>query len=346
VKDGLGEVKSMGLETKAMIAAVVYGLERMMSQSAQMGTGLMNFAALTGNSAQALQKWQYAFRQVGGTAAEMEGNFKSVQATMTKMLLGQGAPSGFAMVANKVGLDPKRVRDTEYVLGQLQKFSQQVPQDVGNEMLKSFGLSEGVIAGMRRNAFRPDVFAKAPRYSDNEIKSLDKVNAAWSNLGQKIQMAFGHLTAQKGLSIVNEISKMTTEVIKLVAALTQLAEKLKVFQVLGKAFELLGMGTQLATQTVSEMTGGGSKNTAGKSKVGGLIDWRNEMDQKLGDFFKSLVSPSATEGVKKDRTPQNVNVQQTLNFQHDGKDHKKTSDSVHKAVKDAYRQMSAQAQGS
>jgi hypothetical protein len=46
------------------------------------------------------------------------------------------------------------------------------------------------------------------------------------------------------------------------------------------------------------------------------------------------------------KSQQNINVNQNLHFQHDGKDHKKTGDSTHKAVKDAFRQMSAQGQGS
>jgi hypothetical protein len=43
---------------------------------------------------------------------------------------------------------------------------------------------------------------------------------------------------------------------------------------------------------------------------------------------------------------QNVNVNQTLNFQHDGADPKRTADSVKKAVRESYRQIGAQGQGS
>jgi len=141
VKGGLGEVKSMSLEAKAALVGVIYGLERMMSNSAQLGTSLTNFNALTGISAQQLQQWQYAARQAGVAGEEMTGSMKAVQSTMANMLMGKGAPEGMAMLANKVGFDPARARDTAYVLGQLQKFAQSVPQDVGNAMIKSFGVS-------------------------------------------------------------------------------------------------------------------------------------------------------------------------------------------------------------
>lgn len=359
VKSGLGDVKSLSLEAKAAIVGVVYGLEKLMSNSAQAGTGLYNFNALTGMSTKELQQWQYAARQVGISGEEMTGNLKGVQSVMSNMLLGKGAPEGLAMVANKVGLDPKKMRDTMYVMQQLQKFAQQVPQDVGNQMLKSFGLSEGAIAAMRRNAFRPEVFSKAPTYGEGEIKSLDKVNVAWSNLGQKIEMAFGHLTAKDGLKIVGEISKMTTEVLKLVDALAKLADKLQIFKGIGKIFEGWSMILNGVTDTVDKV----GKNKAGPAEGGkealknmfeGLAEAAHGAFLTAKDALdtpspadvaaqRSLAPP--VQGAPSSKT-QNINVNQNLNFQHDGKDAKKTGQSVHKAVKDAYRQLPAQGQAS
>lgn len=364
VKDGLGEVKGMSLEAKAAIIGVIYGLERMMSQSAQMGTSLTNFNALTGMSAQQLQQWQYAARQAGVAGDEMAGSMKAVQSTMANMLLGKGAPEGMAMLANKVGFDPARARDTAYVLQQLQKFAQSVPQDVGNTMLKSFGLSEGVIAAMRRNAFRPDVMAKAPTYSDKEVGALDKTNVAWSNLGNKVQMAFGHFTAKHGTQLVSDLDKIISAVIRLTEALTILSEKLGVFEKLGAI--LTG---------ISAVVEGGSKFTDDlkKGKVGEHLkkanekmlapdeDLRKRLEERFGNMKavrEEALKPEAglearlqnhfAPPVKPPLQNKTVNntVNQTLQFQHDGKDHKKTSDSTQKAVHGAYRQIQAQAQGS
>ncbi len=324
VKSSLGEVKSMGLETKAMIAGVVYGLERMMSQSAQMGTGLMNFASLTGISAKNLQQWQYAARQAGVSGEELTGSLKAVQGTMTNMLLGKGAPEGMSMLANKVGFDPNRARDTLYVMQQLQKFAQQVPKDVGNNMLKTFGLSEGTIAAMRRNMFTQDNFKKAPTYSEGEVSALNKADVAWGNLGQKIQMAFGHFNSKHGLQLVSDLTKLTEVVLRLADALTTVAEKYKVFAGVSKLVGLVA--------------------DAVESKPGTAMGEKH-MEKKIWDWFKGSAAPQVPPSFP-GQAPQNVQVSQTLNFQHDGKDAKKTGDSVHKAVKDAYRQMSAQGQGS
>lgn len=379
VRKGLGEVSSMSLEAKAGILAAIYGFERLMSASAAVGTGLTNFNALTGLSAKELQQWQYAARQAGESSDEFTGSLKAVQNSMTNMLLGKGAPEGLALVAKATkDFDPSRVRDTFYVMQQLQKAAQFLPKDLGNQALKSFGISEATIAAMRRNAFRPEVFAKAPTYSDRETAQLDKANIAWSNLGNKIEMAIGHFNARHGTQLVNDLSKITDQVLKLVEAFQRLAEKLKLFQWIGKVFEGWTLIFGGAAKGVDAITGA----VADPKK-------REQLSTDVMDFFKELpgvfkamiddISPETKDKFKKilyGDTPfyrplgatatgpsqviappaptvpaapgstQNINVNQNLNFQHDGKDHKRTSDSVKKAVQDSYRQMSAQGQGS
>lgn len=364
VKAGLGDVKSMSLEAKAAILGVMYGLERLMTQSAQMGSSLMNFNELTGISAKSLQEWQYAARQAGVGGEELTGSMKSVQSAMTNMLLGKGAPEGLAMVANKVGFDENRARDTLYVMKKLQEFAQVVPKDVGNNMLKSFGLSEGTISAMRRNMFTDNNFKKAPTYSEKEIANLDRVNVAWSNLGQKIQMAIGHLTSKHGLELANDFARVTAEVFKMVEAFTKLAEKIKLLEGIGKLFEGWGTifeGISNAVSGVGDMIDDVTKDKKGvfhgvmqeagkltqgvESAVGTISAGMSDVSGEPPSRNKHHMAPQMRPMVKSSKV-QHIEVNQNLNFQHDGKDHQKTSTSVHKAVKDAYRQYQAQAQGS
>lgn len=333
VKTGLGETKSMALETKAAIIAVVYGLERMMSQSAQVGTSLMNFNALTGIGTKELQQWQYAARQAGVSGEELTGSIKGVQASMTSMLTGQGAPKGLAMLANKVGFDKTRARDTLYVMEQLQKFAQAVPKDVGNDMLKSFNLSEGTIAAMRRNMFTPQNFAKAPSYGEKEVAQLNRVDVAWANLGQKVQMAFGHFSSKHGMQLVKDLSKITDAVLHLADALTTMGEKWKVFGAISKVLTFFADAIESKEGTALGERHYEKKLWKQITTSGGLFG---------GGDAAAPNTPVGAGGAAQ----QNINVQQTLQFQHDGKDAKKTGDSTSKAVKDAFRQMSAQGQGS
>ncbi len=335
VKQSLGNVSSMSIEAKAGIIGAMYALERLTAASGAMGTSLTNFTALTGLSAKSLQEWQYAARQAGVSGDEMSGSMKGVQSAMANMLMGKGAPEGLGLIASKVGFDMSRARDTAYVLGQYQEFAQSVPADIGNTALKSTGLSEGVISAMRRNAFRPDVFAKAPTYSDREIGALDKANIAWSNLGNKIEMAIGHFNSRHGGQLVKDISMITDKVIKLAESFTTLAEKLKVFQLIGKVFEGWGI--------IFDGLNSALKN-ASTSKPGDKPSFMNEFFKEFQKDINLIVEPSVGNHPNLG-SKQNVQINQNLHFQHDGKDAGKIKDSHRKSAQDAFRQMPAQVGG-
>lgn len=344
-KSGLNEAYSSSIALKAAIIGVAYGLQQMMSSSAKMGTDLNNFNALTGISVQRLQQWQYAARQVGISNEEVAGSFKAVQGSISNMLLGKGPIQGYDLVAQKVGLDETKLRDTEYVMKKLQEFARSVPQDVGNNMLKSFGLSEGMIAGMRRNAFTDDMFKKAPTYSDGQIKSLDKVNAAWANLGNKVEMAFGAFTAKNGLRMVKDIDLITTAVINLATALEKVATRFELFTKIGQSLQGMANVIQLVNETLDTVDKGeaSSQNKMVK-KING--EWfPGFSNSPLGKLLGAEpVLPENKPGAANVNKTNNTTINQNLHFQHDGKDAQKTGESVNKAARDAFRTSQAQAQ--
>lgn len=345
VKKGMGELTSMSLEAKAGIVAALYAFERMMSLSGQVGTGLTNFNALTGISAQTLQQWQFAARQAGVSSEELSGSMKSVQNAMTNMLLNKGAPEGLQVVAKAVGgIDINRVRDVTYMMGKLQEAAQKLPKDVGNNMLKSFGLSEGVIAGMRRNVFNAQNFKNAPTYSDREVGQLDKANIAWGNLGTKIEMAFGHFNAKHGASLVQDISKIADAVFRLVDSLQALADKLKVFAILDQSFEginkILGL---LNGKDVNEVMKGDDK----KRHFGDNTWWMNAINAaEDAALSATTTAPNSIAARQMVHAPVTTNQNISIVHHGDAKDTKAVRD-VHKAaIGHAYRQRSAQGQGS
>lgn len=295
VKKGLGDITSTSLETKAAILAVMYGLEQMTAKSGAAGTGLTNFTAFTGQSAKQLQQWTYAARQAGESSEEFTNNVKSVQSALTKTLMGEAAPKGLAMVARATGGITKEqlkamAENPFLMLERLQQYAlKEKNTGLRNEVLKSFGLSEATISGMARNAFNPGVFAKAPTYSDKELGSLDKSNIAWSNLGQKIEMAFGHFNAKHGQELVGEIDHIAMAVIKLSEALILLADKAKVFGLIGWAAEKATALLQVMGIGVDDALGKhkkGDNAVLGKdSWIRKALDWRDDVDKKGLNFF-------------------------------------------------------------
>jgi hypothetical protein len=378
VRKGLNETASTSIETKAAIVGVMYAFERMFAASGAMGTGLTNFNSLLGVSTKTIQQYQYAARQMGVANEDTANTFRALQGLMSKTLMGEGAPKGLARVAALTGgISPQDIlnfqKSPDLLIQKLQQYAQR-EKNLGlrNEVLKSFNLSDAMIAAMSRNAFSPSQLAKAPMYSENEIHALDRANIAWSNLGTKIEMAIGKFNAKHGGQLVKDISHITDEVLRLVEAFTRLAEKLKVFDWIGKIFQGWSLIFEGATTAVDKM--GSAK---GRTQLGGDIkDFFKEMPSVFGamlddispetkDKFKQILYgdtpfykplPQGTAGAVTPRMPpaagpstsntQNVNVNQTLNFSHDGKDHKQTGDSTKKAIQDFYRQNPAVGQGS
>jgi len=370
-RKGMGDLKTMSLETKAGLVAAMYALERLFATSGQAGTGLTNFNALLGVSAKTLQQYQYAARQMGVSNQEVEGSFKALQATMAKTLMGKGAPEGMQRLAQLTGgITPQEIeqmaKTPELLMQRLQQYAKrETNAGLRNEVLKSFNISDNMISAMVRGAFRPDVLKKAPIYSDKEIGALDKANIAWGNLGNKIEMAIGHFNARHGVQLVSDISKITDKVLKLVEAFTTLAEKLKIFSLIGKSLE----GLTLLFDKIGESVTGITKDKGGILK--GMVSEGKEIGKGMGLAAKGAmitlmeaVKPKAAPGAlpsgvtkpspaipfKEIITPkipmqspsgktQNINIKQDLHFQHEGKDHARTSDSVKKANQEAFRQF-------
>lgn len=352
VKKGLGEAASMSLEAKAGIIAAMYALERLFSTSGQAGTSLTNFNATLGLSAKTLQQYQYAARQMGVANQEVEGSFKSLQTAMTKTLMGEGAPKGMQRLAQITGdFKPgdllKFQQNPEQLMQRLQDYAQK-EKNLGlrNETLKSFGLGDGMIAAMSRNAFNPGALAKAPTYSDKEIGALDRANIAWSNLGTKIQMAAGQFNAKHGGQLVGDISKVADQVFRLIEAFTVLAEKLKVFTVIGKVFEGWAMIFDGLTEGVKNVTEAGTDGGKWKELLGGVATGATNVLEGINSAGRNPVAPSVDPSKFVGPKQQNNNVKLDLHFQHPGTNHQKTGESVKKAIQDSYRQMATQGQGS
>lgn len=425
VEKGLKGVGSVSLEAKAAIVGAMYALEQLFAKSTTAGTDLTNFNALLGEGTQTLQKYQYAARQVGISNDEVSGTFKSLQSTATKIRFGLGAPSMLGQVQQKVGLTTTEIdqmmKNPELLLQKLQEYAQKEKNiGIANETLRSFGLSDNVIAGLRRNAFTPAAFKGAPGYSDKEIKNLDKANIAWSNLNNKIQMAIGHFSASHGLDLVKDFSRLVDLTEHVINNIVKIADKIGVFKAidisfsgldeaikqigkltdslsildsksdsaknLSKSFEDMAKGLSDALKYVKELaeylkvfdvisyfiesaTSAGNvksstKSTerqadekSGQQRVQELYDsFKNESAKDIllgfiGAGSPSLknaqnAAPNITNAPSSENSTQNVTVNQTLNFPTNAGNPKDHANAVNKAVKDAFRQLPSQVQGS
>lgn len=379
VKKGIGDVASTSLEAKAALVGAMYALEQLFATSGRAGTDLTNFNAVTGESVKTLQQYQYAARQVGVSNESVASTFKTLQDQMTNAaFLGKGGPAGMAHVAqvlheNFSQIDVQKfAKSPELLLQKLQQYAaKETNIGLRNATLKSFGLGDEMIAALTRQAFRPEVLKKAPTYSDSEVKQLDKANIAWSNLGNKIQMAVGHFNAMHGEALVRDISMIVTQVLKLTEAFIKLAEKIHLFQGIGKVFEGWGKIFGAINSTVDSFTKTiGQPGKQEKMLKDTLEGGKNFILGAALDVYDKFVKPTAagsaiasgtkhvldTVAMAKAIVPsvsnalnsnntQNHDVNITNNFAHPGVDSKQTSHDMQKSLNHYYRNSSAISQG-
>lgn len=365
VNEGLGQIQSSALLAKAGLLAVVYGIERLTSGAAQRGMELQQFAAATGLSAQELQKWQYAARQFGVQGEEVAGSLKSIQAAMTSMILGKGAPEGIGIIARMVGgFDPARARDTFYVLDKLKEFAKVAPPDIGSSILKNFGVSDSMFQFLRQSNLDLNKIKPSLIYSDREIAQLAKVDAAWNNLFNTVKMFSGHIAAGFGLEAVGRLSnafRFVSSLTKDIANLSAEFPKLtSVIKVAAAAIALyFAPITTLVTGIIyafSEL----QKYKEGKDSIFATIgSWYDDISKKLNlGSAKDLLSPKQgapnmiappISGDKNVNNQNSVTVNQTMNFQHSGENAQEVANSTRRAItgidlNNAVRQMPATAQ--
>lgn len=278
VRSSLQGISSMSLEAKAGIIGVLYALERLMSNSAATGQNLMNFAASSGLSVKSLQQLQFAAQQAGISVQETEGSVTGLQSAMGKMQMGLGAPSGLAFVVNQTRMltDPAHLKNTFYVFDKVIEYLKTSKDaiDVQNEVAKSFGFSANMIAAARRGLLDFNVRAKAPLYSDTEASKLDQVARGWTNLGKQWEMIIGHLNAKHGLSMISQISQLSTQVGLLLEQFAKLADNLKIFKLIGKVFE----GWKMIFEELNGLVGGINKSGAMDSFMNMLSGEKRPID--------------------------------------------------------------------
>jgi hypothetical protein len=337
IKKGFGELTSMSIEAKAAIIGALYGFERLMSASSQMGTSLYNTGLLTGVSVQNLQKYQYAARQAGASNEEMSASFKSLQSAMTQIDINKGLPEGLKYIATAIGgIDVKKIHDLPYMMQQFQKFANTaVPDGIKRWALGSVGLSEGIIAGMERNMFRPEVLNKAPTYTNNQVNQLDKARMAWSNIATSVEMMFGKFNAEFGVRAAEKIQKLVDSIYHLVDALAGLAEKYEVFDHVSSAIDVLaGKATEIGTVSAEDIRKSGGWMAP---MVAPSMKEESGFSKGARDFLQGIIGAPDYNSMGMGGQPV---INQTITHYGDAKDTKSVGDTHRSAASAAHKSVS------
>lgn len=254
VNKAMLDMKSNGIAAKAAVVGAIYALKRMIMSSAQLGTGLEQFKNLTGESTDALQRWQYAMMKTGVDATETESAIKSVQETMGKMRMNLGAPSGMAVLQETVGFDHEKASKTMYVMDKLRQYLK-TDKDItrANQVAASFGLSPGVIQGMRAGTLELDKISSSKILSESTIARLAKVNSAWLEFQNTWKLMQARLVADFGLKRVDTLQNSLKFISTTTADINKLLKQVPALQ---NAMVAAGVAISAAWAPLTATVGG------------------------------------------------------------------------------------------
>lgn len=281
-QDGLGAIKSMSLEAKAAIVAVVYGLQQMMSSSMKTGTTLSNFAAMTGISTKALQQWEFAGGRFNIAASEIQSSFEGLFAAMARMKI-EGADNSLGFIMQSLGRGSEEIdrfiNDTQYAMETMREFNNLTTVDKGTKfvMNEKMGMSGAMQAGFAQNAFDPKILARAPTLGEGGIKALAGVNAQWSEIMSKISNSIDNLVIAFGPDITKQIGQFVTVGLDLVKEIAKLIVELKPGETI-KTLYSAAKDPKGAAKELGEFLIDDIKN---KSKL-----WKMEASDKVQEFSK------------------------------------------------------------
>lgn len=347
---GLGE---MSLQTKVAMAGVIFGIKEMVSNSAAIGSSLSKFSIYTGQSAKALQEYQYAARQVGVTNDEVTSSISGIQDAMARARYFGEAPAGLAELANLTGgFDfAKGVEDPFYVVQKLQQLLSQssVPVGIQNLIAESFGLSDDMVQALRRGAFNPDAMKEAITYTDQEIKNLERVDVMWSNISDKIEKAYGKFFATgEGRDFVGQIGSITESIIELTSSLLKLADQLEVFKAINSIIQGLQTWSDIGTTTTKrtgrtlEVLKSGQYNRTQPNWIEENFPPARIFMETMSNIMGELNNPrpSGPAPRPQSRTPQSIDVNQNFTFMGGGEENVgNVSRSFENGIMEAYRQL-------
>jgi hypothetical protein len=199
-------VASTSLATKAAIAGVIVGMERLTGWASQAGADIKNFGVVTGESTKELQNWMHIGDRYNVTGDEMISTIKGIKNAMTQMDLTGAMPEGFGTFADTVGFDDTQKNNVFYVMNKLEEFAKKVKPGAANVLLKSMGVGDKMHQMFVVMDKDKDKISKTDIITDPELEKLEAINKMWKDFWFKLKTMGIKLVAKEGAWAVKELT--------------------------------------------------------------------------------------------------------------------------------------------
>lgn len=264
-KNGMEGLASAAGEASLAILGVVAGLEETFRRTGAQAHDMMALGDATGITVEKLGGLRNAFRQFGGEN-ELASTLQAIQKVQTDISRNKGVSGEQGQFFTQTHADMKRFKeDSVYALELGRQLVQSMPKNTASEigkiqqLLASVGMSGNNTYSMLLRAKKDFTNLKpGDVIGTGETRSLNASYIGIKNVLDKIEKFAAHKSAIFGPDFVKNLTMVTENILKLVSALSDVGEKLKIFETIGNVFKGFG---ELAgdTATILEAALGNKK---------------------------------------------------------------------------------------
>ena len=251
VTDGMSDLWSKSTTAKVAIVGAFYELEQMFSASNKTGAELANFGTLTGNSTRKVQEYNAAIQLATGVQRDMNttlATFTDLQDKINDIRFNKGGIVGhLQMMFSALGMqapNPKELLrwagNVDMLIQHMRDFAdtarnRHMEPGMIRKVLEGITGDEGLITSLMKGGLSPaKLAATAPlTLSDNYINRTQSGAEAWAKIHLEMAKAMGVFAAVDGQKLANNIEPLIGEISRLAQTLVDLADKVKVFKVIG-----------------------------------------------------------------------------------------------------------------
>jgi hypothetical protein len=253
VTDSMSNLWETSTGAKIAIVGAFYELEQMFAGANKNAAELSEYGTLTGNSTLKVQEYNAAIQLATGKQRDLNTTlttFYDLQTKINDIRFNKGGIVGhLQMMFSSLGMQAPDPRELQRWASNVDMLAQHMREFADNakrrhmepgmirKVLEGITGDEDFISSLMTGGLSPKKLdAMLPlTLSDNYIKAGKKGAEAWAKMHLEMDNAMGKFNAIDGQKLANDLEPLVNVLLKLSLALADIADKVKVFKVIGLA---------------------------------------------------------------------------------------------------------------
>ncbi len=277
--------KEMSLEAKAAVVGFAYSIYKLASNASH---DIHAMTLVDPNLIPELNKYKWAAASIGVTNDEITQSFVGLSKVVSNMRWTKEIPAFAKIIDETVGLnidDATGKNGEMYLMGKLNEAATKLRREDVANFFPQFGLTNGTIESQIAGVFNnKKLMDSAPGLSRGEMETARGVEGKFLQMQNKFQIQMARTMSRHLPKLMPEISKTADALILLIDKLSELAEKLHVFEGIAEAMKAIGNTAGYAADQLS-MMGFGDKNRTKALLAKDYEEWKkNKRETYFGEM--------------------------------------------------------------